>query len=297
MAALLALPPAGLAVTAGPSSPVAAGADDATHTARIRPVTVPAVAGRSAELSVDTTGGAVARAVWSFGDTHTGSGVDVSHAWAKPGSYATTATVTFADRAVVTASLPIAVIPPPPATPRAVFTYDLGGPSVSVTGQPGSGSGPVTSWDLRVRGPKATGARPHGADTWYVEHHDCGLYTYALTAYGPGGSATWTSPSVGKCAVPAPAAPVQAKISGPRGARVLAVSWQPADNTDRLVVDGYDVTVDPGGGDIALTGLGTAITLPLPFGIGCGTVVTVSVAGFNAAGTGPRTTVSAPNTC
>jgi hypothetical protein len=134
-------------------------------------------------------------------------------------------------------------------------------------------------------------------DTWYAEHHDCGLYTYTLTAYGPGGSSTWTSSPMGKCATPAAAAPVRATITGPRGTRTLAVGWQPADYADRLVVDGYDVTVGPGGGDIALRNLGTTLTVALPFTISCGTVAKVSVAGFNAAGRGPRTTVSVPNTC
>jgi PKD repeat protein len=113
--------------------------------------------------SSDSDGSVVAYA-WNFGDGHTASGRSPTHAFAQPGTYTVTLTVTDSDGQRASASEPVTVVAGPSArfTPTAVQALEGTSIGFDATGSIGGGSGGAITgyaWSFGD-GTTGTGATP-----------------------------------------------------------------------------------------------------------------------------------------
>jgi PKD repeat protein len=158
--------------------------------------------------------GTIASYAWDFGDSTSGSGADVTHSYAAPGSYQVTLTVTDNDGASDQATQTVQISAPANQPPTAA----IGGPSQGQTGETlsfsGSGSsdadGTIASyaWDF---GDSTSGS---GADVTH-SYAAAGTYTLRLTVTDNDGASDQADQTVQISAPPPVNQPPTAVISGP----------------------------------------------------------------------------------
>jgi PKD repeat protein len=138
--------------------------------------------------SSDSDGSVVAYA-WNFGDGHTASGRSPTHAFAQPGTYTVTLTVTDSDGQRASASEPVTVVAGPSArfTPSAVQALEGTSIGFDATGSIGGGSGGAITGYAWSFGDGTTGT---GAKATHA-YQSGGTYTVLLTVTdGAGEKAT-----------------------------------------------------------------------------------------------------------
>jgi len=168
--------------------------------------------------SSSDTDGYITTWQWSFGDGQIGQGAQVTHAYASPGSYPVTLTVTDDDGATdtETRSLTVSVVPNQP--PVAAFTVSpaapLPGQSVTFNGSSSSDAdGYITSWEWSF----GDGQVAQGSQAGHA-YATSGTYTVTLTVRDNNGATDTETRSLTVAAVPnqppvaaftvSPAAPV-----------------------------------------------------------------------------------------
>ncbi len=122
--------------------------------------------------------GTVASWTWAFGDGTTGTGRTVTHAYATPGTYPVTLTVTDDQGVTGTRTSSVTVTAPPPnVLPTAAFTAAPAGTTVTLDGSASADAdGSVTGWAWSF-GDGTTGTGPQVTHEYDAD----GEYTVTLT--------------------------------------------------------------------------------------------------------------------
>jgi PKD repeat protein len=220
--------------------------------------------------------GTIASYAWSFGDGTTGSGRSASHAYAQPGTYMVSLTVTDDRNATNTTSSPLVVSTVSPAVNQAPVTRAAVSPLSAATGETvsvnGSSStdadGTIASyaWDFGD-GASATGATASHA------YAAAGTFTVRLTVTDDKGATGSATQSVTVTA-PAPPPPSTGLVAAPVDNAHVALSWAPVAGAAKYRVSRGTLVV----GTTSLTTFTDAMLWP-------STSYSFSVQPLNASGT------------
>jgi PKD repeat protein len=226
----------------------------------------------AAPASLDAAGDATSF-VWSFGDGTGGEGAAVSHAWALPGVYLVTVTVTHADGSVSQAQSEVTVVPPGvvldggaeftriPAVTITV-TPPAGAVALSVRDNTEPAAGTVLPLAPRVRWTLSPGDGPHSVSVTFLDADGAPIGSYEA------GITLDTTPPRVRAATLAP-------TSAPPACGVLAPSALEPRRELKLRVSAEDAVSGPADVQAGLGGrplepwspVGAPLELSLPEGI------------------------------
>lgn len=255
----------------------------ANFTASTTSSLVDATVSFDASASTDPDGDPLSFA-WSFGDGIDGAGAQVGHAFATPGTFTVTLTVSDGRGGSATASQTVTVWATPPANrpPTAVITGATRGTVGVAVSFDGRGSAdpdndPLTyAWDFGVAGSSASSSTPS------FTYPEAGTFTVALTVSDPQGAPGTATRSI----VIDPASdktPPVITLTGPAQALPGTTVTFTASASDNVGVSVVRFTVDAGAPeDVAAAPYERQVTLPAV--AAPDQQVVVKAAAFDAAG-------------
>ncbi|HET6826961.1 MAG TPA: fibronectin type III domain-containing protein [Amnibacterium sp.] len=255
--------------------------------------------GFNASASTDSTVGSLSSYTWAFGDGSVASGVTTSHAFAVPGTYTTTLTVTDADgwQAKSTHSEQVGASFAPTA-PRSARAAQASSSSATLTWSPPTNPGTalISGYTVSRDGIDSSGGGAYSASipattrsftfTKLVSGRTYHLSVRAVSAAGTGAGATIAAPIASIATLSAPASLSVAESA----AGAATTAWQPPVVTGGKTITGYRVSRDgvdsSGGGAYSTTVTATARSFAMTKLVS-GSTYTLTVAPVTSSGVGP----------